>query len=68
MSDHNSTPSAGRPKNSPTYRKVKIEELNDETLANERLKFETRWNFFNYIRTSIAIFASVIMLILLTIR
>ena len=48
--------------------KVKIEELNDETLANERLKFETRWNFFNYIRTSIAIFASVIMLILLTIR
>ena len=48
--------------------KVKIEELNDETLANERLKFETRWNFFNYIRTSIAIFVSVIMLILLTIR
>ena len=25
--------------------KVKIEELNDETLANERLKFEKRWNF-----------------------
>ena len=48
--------------------KVKIEELNNETLANERLKFETRWNFFNYIRTSIAIFVSVIMLILLTIR
>ena len=49
-------------------KKVKIEELNDETLANERLKFETRWNFFNYIRASIAIFVSVIMLILLTIR
>jgi len=48
--------------------KVKIEELNDETLANERLKFETRWNFFNYIRTSIAIFVSMLMLILLTIR
>ena len=48
--------------------KVKIEELNDETLANERLKFETRWNFFNYIRTSIAISVSVIMLILLTTR
>ena len=48
--------------------KVKIEELNDETLANERLKFETRWNFFNYIRTSIAISVSVLMLILLTIR
>ena len=48
--------------------KVKIEELNDETLANERLKFETRWNFFNYIRTSIAISVNVLMLILLTIR
>ena len=48
--------------------KVKIEELNDETLANERVKFEKRWNFFNYIRTSIAIFVSVLMLILLTIR
>ena len=48
--------------------KVKVEELNDETLANERLKFETRWIFFNYIRTSIAISVSVLMLILLTIR
>ena len=47
---------------------VKIEELNDETLANERLKFETRWIFFNYIRTSIAISVSVLMLILLTTR
>ena len=48
--------------------KVKIEELSDETLANERLKFEARWIFFNYIRTSIAISVSVLMLILLTIR
>ena len=48
--------------------KVKIEGLNDEALANERSKFETRWNFFNYIRTSIAISVSVLMLILLTIR
>jgi uncharacterized membrane protein len=48
--------------------KVKIEELNDKTLADERLKFEARWNFFNYIRTSIAISVSVLMLILLTIR
>ena len=48
--------------------KVKIEELNDETIANERLKFETRWNFFNYVRTIIAISVSVLMLILLTIR
>ena len=48
--------------------KVKLEELNDETLANERLKFETRWNFFNYIRTSIAISVSLLMLILLALR
>ncbi len=27
--------------------KIKMEELNDETLADERLKFETKWNFFN---------------------
>ena len=47
--------------------KLKIEELNDETLANERLKFETRWNFFNYIRTSVAIFVSLTLLIFLTI-
>ena len=48
--------------------KIKIEELNDETLADERLKFETKWNFFNYIRTSLAISVSVLLLILLTIR
>ncbi|MFL2798766.1 MAG: DUF1772 domain-containing protein [Paracoccaceae bacterium] len=48
--------------------KVKIEELNDENLANERLKFETKWNFFNYIRTSVAISVSALLLILLTIR
>ena len=43
--------------------KVKIEELNDETLADERLKFETKWNFFNKIRTGIAISVSILMLI-----
>ena len=48
--------------------KVKIEELNDETLADEHLKFEIKWNFFNYIQTSIAISVSVLLLILLTIR
>ena len=37
-------------------------------LANERLKFETKWNFFNYIRTSIAISVSVLLLIILTVR
>ena len=48
--------------------KIEIDALNNEMLANERLKFETRWNFFNYIRTSIALSVSVLMLILLTIR
>jgi uncharacterized membrane protein len=48
--------------------KVKIEELNDEKLADERLKFETKWNFFNYIRTSVAVSVSVLLLIVLTIR
>ena len=48
--------------------KIKIEELNDENIANERFIFETRWNFFNYIRTSIAISVSALMLIILTLR
>ena len=48
--------------------RIKIEDLNYEALADQRLKFETKWNFFNYIRTSISISVSVLLLILLTIR
>ena len=48
--------------------RIKIEDLNDEVLADQRLKFERKWNYFNNIRTSIAISVSVLMLILLTIR
>jgi uncharacterized membrane protein len=48
--------------------KVKIEELNDKTLADARLKFETKWNFFNNIRTGIAISVSGLLVILFTIR
>ena len=48
--------------------KVKIEELSDKTLADERLKFETKWNFFNNIRTGIAISVSSLLLILLSLR
>ena len=51
-----------------TEAKVKIEELNDKTLADAQLKFETKWNFFNNIRTGIAILVSGLLLILLTIR
>ena len=43
--------------------RLNIEELNDKTLADERLKFETKWNFFNKIRTGIAIIVSFLMLI-----
>ena len=47
---------------------LNIEELNDETLFDERLKFETKWNFFNIIRTGIAISVSLLMLIQLGLR
>ena len=45
-----------------------IEDLNDETLADERLKFEAKWNFFNYIRTGTAISVSFLLLIILSLR
>ena len=48
--------------------KLNIEELDDKTLADARLKFETKWNFFNIIRTSIAISVSLLMLIQLGLR
>ena len=48
--------------------RIKIEGLNDGELAGHRLKFETKWNLFNNIRTSIAISVSVLLLILLTVR
>ena len=48
--------------------RIKIEDFNDEELANQRSKFETKWTFFNYIRTSIAISVSILLLILLVIR
>ena len=48
--------------------KLNIEELNDKTLADERLKFETKWNFFNKIRTGIAISVSLLLLIQMSVR
>lgn len=48
--------------------KVRIEELSDKVLADERLKFETKWNFYNNIRTVFTIFVSLFMLILLGVR
>ena len=47
--------------------KLNLEKLNDENLKNERLNFEIKWNFFNNIRTTIAFFVSLTLLIVLTI-
>lgn len=47
--------------------KLNLEKLNDENLKNERLNFEIKWNFFNNIRTTIAFFVSLALLIFLTI-
>ena len=48
--------------------KVKIEELSDKSLTEERVKFETKWNYFNNIRTVIAISVSILLLTLLALR
>lgn len=48
--------------------KVLIEELNDEAITDERVKFERKWNYFNNIRTSISISISLLLLILLSLR
>lgn len=48
--------------------KVVIEELSDEAIAEERVKFERKWNYFNNIRTSISISVSLLLLILLSMR
>ena len=48
--------------------KLNIEELNDKTLVYERKNFEAKWNFFNKIRTFVAISASSLLLIVLSLR
>ena len=50
------------------FQKVAIEELNDEAIKDERVKFERKWNYFNNIRTSISILVSLLLLILLSLR
>ena len=47
---------------------VNIDELNAERLSKERIKFESKWNNFNIIRTIIAFSVSVILLLILAIR
>ena len=47
--------------------KLNLEKLKDGNLRDERLNFENKWNFFNNIRTTIAFFVSLTLLIFLTI-
>ena len=48
--------------------KIDINSTNFQTLSDERKNFEKKWNFFNNIRTGIALFVILIFLLILTIR
>ena len=48
--------------------KVVMEDLSDEAIKDERVKFERKWNVFNNIRTSISVSATLLLLILLSLR
>ena len=45
--------------------KLKIEELNDKLLNEQRLQFENKWNYYNNIRTTIAFFVSIVLLLII---
>ena len=52
----------------PLNRRIKnldINNLDKENLNEERVKFENRWNYFNKIRTGIALSASLMLLVLI---
>ena len=44
---------------------IDINNMNDQSLNEERTKFEMRWNYFNKIRTFIAFFTSLSFLLIL---
>jgi len=46
--------------------KIDINSTNPKTLSDERKVFETKWNYFNNIRTGIALFVILIFLLILT--
>jgi len=48
--------------------KMNINKMNYQTLSEERIKFEKRWNYFNNIRTVIAFSVSLILLLIVTMR
>ena len=43
-----------------------INNLDKDKLNEERTKFESKWNFFNKIRTCVAIFVSLMLLIIIS--
>ena len=45
--------------------KIDINNMNNQSLNEERTKFEMRWNYFNKIRTFIAFFTSLSFLLIL---
>ena len=47
---------------------INIEKLNEKSIADERINLKKRWNFFNYIRTAVAISTSFSLLIILSLR
>ena len=47
---------------------IDINSTNLQSLNEERKNFETKWNYFNNIRTGFALFVILIFLLILTIR
>ena len=48
--------------------KIDVNSNNSQTLSEVRRNFEKKWNYFNNIRTGIALFVILIFLLILTIR
>ena len=48
--------------------KIDINDMNNQSLNQERTNFEMRWNYFNKIRTFIAFAASLSFLLILMVR
>ena len=47
---------------------IDINSTNSQKLSDERKNFETKWNYYNNIRTGIAVFVVLILLLILTMR
>ena len=45
---------------------IDINSTNSQTLSDEHKNFETKWNYFNNIRTGVALFVVFIFLLILT--